>query len=164
MAQTCRALTFGATRLQLTCGWLCANYYNSFCICASVSQCVCAATTVSSTFLLSCQFLFFLFLFGRTVTGLSRCHQRALSRYRSLSDKRNHWHFSQTSLLRLGIGCMPRNVGIKRAVEAKKCFLLPSLCAASQMWVRHWSVVIIPPEGDLEFWWDSKCVGVLFKS
>jgi len=31
-----------------------------------------------------------------------------------------------------------------------------SLCAASQMWVGHRSVVIVPPEGDLEFWWDSE--------
>ena len=29
-----------------------------------------------------------------------------------------------------------------------------SLCAASWMWVRHQSVVIVPPEGDLEFRWD----------
>ena len=26
-----------------------------------------------------------------------------------------------------------------------------SLCAASRMWVRHRSVVIVPPEGGLEF-------------
>jgi len=31
-----------------------------------------------------------------------------------------------------------------------------SLCAASRMWVRHRSVVIVPPEGDLEFRWDSE--------
>jgi len=29
--------------------------------------------------------------------------------------------------------------------------LLLSLCAASRMWVRHWSVVIVPLEGGLEF-------------
>jgi len=29
--------------------------------------------------------------------------------------------------------------------------LLHSLCAASRMWVRHRSVVIVPPEGGLEF-------------
>ena len=31
-----------------------------------------------------------------------------------------------------------------------------SLCAASRMWVRHRSVVIVPPEGGLEFRWDSE--------
>jgi len=31
-----------------------------------------------------------------------------------------------------------------------------SLCAASWMWGRHRSVVIVPPEGGLEFWWDSE--------
>ena len=31
-----------------------------------------------------------------------------------------------------------------------------SLCAASRMWVRHRSVVIVPPEGNLEFRWDSE--------
>jgi len=29
--------------------------------------------------------------------------------------------------------------------------LVLSLCAASRMWVRHRSVVIVPPEGGLEF-------------
>ena len=33
---------------------------------------------------------------------------------------------------------------------------ISSLCAASRMWVRHRSVVIVPPEGDLEFRWDSE--------
>ena len=33
--------------------------------------------------------------------------------------------------------------------------LFLSLCAASRMWVRHRLVVIVPPEGGLEFRWDS---------
>jgi len=31
-----------------------------------------------------------------------------------------------------------------------------SLCAASRMWVRHRSVAIVPPERDLQNWWDSE--------
>jgi len=31
-----------------------------------------------------------------------------------------------------------------------------SLCAASRIWDRHRSVVIVPPEGDLESRWDSE--------
>jgi len=33
---------------------------------------------------------------------------------------------------------------------------LLSLCAASRMWVKHRSVVIVPSEGGLEFRWDSE--------
>jgi len=33
---------------------------------------------------------------------------------------------------------------------------LHSLCAAYRTWVRHWSVVIVPLEGGLEFRWDSE--------
>ena len=45
----------------------------------------------------------------------------------------------------------------KRVPTSKLCtYALLSLCAASRMWVRHRSVVIVPPEGDLEFWWDSE--------
>jgi len=35
-------------------------------------------------------------------------------------------------------------------------FQIFPLRAASRMWVRHWSVVIVPPEGDLKFWWDAE--------
>ena len=35
-------------------------------------------------------------------------------------------------------------------------FRFLSLGAASLMWVRHWSVVIVPPVGCLEIWWDSE--------
>jgi len=34
--------------------------------------------------------------------------------------------------------------------------LLLTLCAASRMWVTHRSVVIVPPEGGLDSWWDSR--------
>jgi len=36
------------------------------------------------------------------------------------------------------------------------CRLVLSLCVASRMWVRHRSLVIVPPEGGLEFRWDSE--------
>ena len=35
-----------------------------------------------------------------------------------------------------------------------RCLL--SLCVASRMWVRPWSVVIVPPERNWEFRWDTE--------
>jgi len=40
--------------------------------------------------------------------------------------------------------------------HSHSCFRFLSLCAASWMWVMHRSVVIVPPEGGLEFRWDSE--------
>ena len=42
-------------------------------------------------------------------------------------------------------------------------FRFLSLGAASLMWVRHWSVVIVPPVGGLKFWWDSEMCWCFFQ-
>ena len=44
----------------------------------------------------------------------------------------------------------PRSSTAIYKIRVRVCLLL-SLCASSRMWVRHLSVVIVPPEGGLEF-------------